>query len=65
MPIRLQRKPSSPSHMIHISLRRPEHRDHAMPGFWLRRSGEQQDRCLNSVQALSAELVRELAYRLA
>ena len=62
--IRLQRTPSSTSHMIHVSLRHPEHRDHAMPGFWLRRSGEQ-DRCLDSAQALSAELVRELAYLLA
>ncbi len=60
----MQRSPGTRQHIITLSLRHPDHRDHALSGIWLLRTGEP-DRCLPGVQRVAVERVRELAFLLA
>lgn len=62
--IRIQRQPGGPQQLITVAIEHPDYRGHASRGIWLIRSGEQ-DRCLQTAQAVVGELIRELAFALA
>lgn len=62
--IRIRRSPDQPPILITAALNHPDHRDHALNGIWLLRTGEP-DRCLPTAQAVGTELIRELAFLLA
>lgn len=62
--IRIRRAADQPPTLITVALNHPDHRNHALNGIWLLRTGEP-DRCLSTAQAVGTELIRELAFLLA
>lgn len=62
--IRIRHSADQPPILITAALNHPDHRDHALNGIWLLRTGEP-DRCLPTAQAVGTEIIRELAFLLA